>query len=308
MRKLALSIAILVLTRFYLLGLAPEASSAMGTQWSLELLAGLGNAVPTQDTVNFVDAWQRSEGTDAVYNPLATTQPMNGDSCFNYLHGHCGVRNYPSRATGLHATILTLTNGSYPHILYGLQTNNPEEALNDEELGTWGTGWGALKRNWVRDTYGVPDHRGFASNPIESDGSSAVSTNVRAALNARGGALRHTIIRPGQWWSFNAAVGDPSVLAAQLTTIVHPGDGWCNLAARYAQSGRAVGLIPQFQDHLVGDLGGGVENSVAIWNTDGMAGTTDGRQDLELYNPTNHDITLDAIERDGQVIIVANIL
>lgn len=150
--------------------------------------------------------------------------------------------------------------------------------------------------------YGVPSNFSMASNPIAA-GSDAFGINIRAALNANNGALRHVTINPGATWSFNASVGNPNLLV--LATIVHAGDGWCNLAARYAQVGRQAGLLPRFQDHEVGDLGGGPENSVAIWNVEGLPGTIDGRQDLELTNPTNQRIVLDAIENNDTVTIVA---
>lgn len=113
-----------------------------------DLLHSLGNPAPTLDIIRFVHAWQRAEGTNATFNPLATTQKADGATCFNYLSGQCGVKNYTSYEQGLIATLETLTNGAYPHIVHGLQTNDVEEALNDNELGTWGTGRGAVKRNY----------------------------------------------------------------------------------------------------------------------------------------------------------------
>lgn len=109
-------------------------------EWSEELLHALGNTNPSAETVAFVEAWVRAENTRAEHNPLATTQPMPGDTCFNYLSGKCGVRNYTSRSQGLDATVKTLQNGLYPNIVTGLLTNNPRLAHNQNELDTWGTG------------------------------------------------------------------------------------------------------------------------------------------------------------------------
>lgn len=118
-------------------------------QWSLDLLNALGNAQPSLETVAFVVAWQAGENTSAAFNPLATTQSADGATCFNYLSGRCGVRNYTSREQGLQATIETITNGFYPNILQGLQTNQPELALNDGELGVWGTGGGNVRERYA---------------------------------------------------------------------------------------------------------------------------------------------------------------
>ena len=109
-------------------------------RWAYDMLTQLGNPAPSFESVQHVVAWQRGESTAAANNPLATTQGWEGDSCYNYLSGRCGVRNYRTREDGLAATIRTLTNGYYPSIYQGLVTNNPEMALNADELGTWGTG------------------------------------------------------------------------------------------------------------------------------------------------------------------------
>lgn len=300
-----------------------EVVGSQGTEeeqaWAVDLLHLLGNAAPAAPTVQVLAAWQRGEGTEALWNPLATTQPWDGATCFNYLSGHCGVKNYLSRDDGLNATVTTLTNGYYPTILAALQNNQPEGVLNDGELGTWGTGRGSVERR-LRELQSEPGGGGggpptfnvplsgvsntFQSNAIEA-GTSAVGINVRAALNARGGALRAFTIRPGETWSFNATIGDPGAL--QLATIIHPGDGWCNLAARYAQVARLTGLIPRFQDHGVGDLGGGPENSVAIWDVDGIPGTIDGRQDLELTNNLQVPISFNIVDQGDTISVIAEV-
>ncbi len=142
----------------------------------------------------------------------------------------------------------------------------------------------------------------LVSNSITID-SSAFGINVRAALNASNGYLQNFTIRPGEVWSFNASVGNPDLL--NLATIVHAGDGWCNLAARYAQVARSLGLDPVFQDHGLGDIGGGPENSVAIWNTGGVAGFDNGAQDLIIENTRSRSVHF-AIQNayDEQVQVV----
>lgn len=113
-------------------------------RWAYDLATGLGNPAPSFETIQFIVAWQRGEGTQAANNPLATTQDATGSTCFNSV---C-VRNYRSREQGLDATVQTLMNGSYPSILQGLITNNPEEALNANELATWGTGLGNVEMGY----------------------------------------------------------------------------------------------------------------------------------------------------------------
>jgi hypothetical protein len=107
-------------------------------EWSRQFLAALGNTQPTPKTVNFVASWTLGENTAAKFNPLATTQPHSGATDFNAV----GVKNYATHQDGIDATVTTIKNGRYPHVLRGLETNDPEQAVNALELGTWGTGLG----------------------------------------------------------------------------------------------------------------------------------------------------------------------
>ena len=52
-------------------------------------------------------AWQAQEGTQAAWNPLATTHRMTGSTDFNDV----GVQNYGSLEQGLRATQETIENG-----------------------------------------------------------------------------------------------------------------------------------------------------------------------------------------------------
>ena len=63
-------------------------------------------------------AWQSAEGTDAAYNPLATTYREPGSTDFNSV----GVQNYASLAQGIDAIHKTLEASShgYEQILAGL--------------------------------------------------------------------------------------------------------------------------------------------------------------------------------------------
>ncbi|HEY1331273.1 MAG TPA: hypothetical protein VGH10_07355 [Actinomycetota bacterium] len=66
-----------------------------------------------------VVAWQVSEGTQAAWNPLATTYDMPGATPFN----SAGVKNYASLQQGLDATRLTIVNGA-PAYHYGPIVSN----------------------------------------------------------------------------------------------------------------------------------------------------------------------------------------
>ncbi len=129
--------------------IAPQPIAAQGQpmtgreRFAVDVLAQLGNAEPSRQTIAFVVAWQGAEGTAARFNPLATTQDWPGATCFNSV---C-VRNYQTYEDGIQATLKTLANGFYPRTLAGLQTNEP--ILDDDELRTWGTGAGNVGALWT---------------------------------------------------------------------------------------------------------------------------------------------------------------
>lgn len=75
-------------------------------EWAAAFLGEM-KAPDCQNNLTVVVAWEVNEGTDAVFNPLATTYPMPGATKFNSV----GVRNYVSLAQGLDATRLTIERG-----------------------------------------------------------------------------------------------------------------------------------------------------------------------------------------------------
>jgi hypothetical protein len=152
------------------------------------------------------------------------------------------------------------------------------------------------------------------SAPLALDG--AVGINVRLALDANGGALREVTIRPGDTWSFNAAIGDPRTIPVRTVAGV-PGGGWCDLASRYVQALRPV-LPPEafaFPNHVrtagVGLVHVADEDAVAIWNIDGQPGSFGGRQDLEVTNLRPYPVRLRVrphVLPDGRAAIVVEAL
>ena len=74
--------------------------------WAEAFLAEL-KAPSCRNNRVVVVAWMTNEGTTAVWNPLATTYTMPGNTVFN---SH-GVKNYPDQDTGVDASRLTLERG-----------------------------------------------------------------------------------------------------------------------------------------------------------------------------------------------------
>lgn len=126
-------------------------------QFAYDFLQALGNANPSDEALMVVVAWGRAEDgctrscsdghQSAVErnNYMNTTQPgFNAIGDFNLA----GVKIYQTYQDGLQANVHTIQNGAYPHMLHGLQTNDVQEFLNADELGTWGTGLGAVQRTF----------------------------------------------------------------------------------------------------------------------------------------------------------------
>lgn len=117
--------------------------------FATDLLAALGIA-PTAANVPALIRWQAGEGTQARFNPLATTEPWAGATEFNTA----GVKNYPSYAAGIEATVATLRNGDYGAILDQLEHADTDEAiLAAVRESPWGT-----------KTFGSADWPGFPQN------------------------------------------------------------------------------------------------------------------------------------------------
>ena len=85
-------------------------------------------------------AWARAEGGHAAYNPWNTTEPWPGATQYNTA----GVKNYPTGAAGVAATVKTLTNGYYPGLVRDFRAGGKSARQlvedNAAELDKWGTG------------------------------------------------------------------------------------------------------------------------------------------------------------------------
>lgn len=113
----------------------------------LGVLQGMGAPVnPTN--IAFLSAWFNREGTRAQYNPLATTQGAPGATQFNSV----GVKNYPSLAVGIAATIQTLENGRYGDIVAALKSGTASVDATYKGLHTW-SGGGYSSLSGIGTTY-----------------------------------------------------------------------------------------------------------------------------------------------------------
>ena len=120
------------------------------------LLPKVGARATKRNLVALV-AWQRAEGIAGTFNPLNTTQEMDGATDFNSV----GVKNYRTFLQGVEATAKTLNYGAdrglygYRAIRKRLRGNSfAWLTLRAVERSAWGTGGLAAQvrkdvlRNW----------------------------------------------------------------------------------------------------------------------------------------------------------------
>lgn len=117
-----------------------------------ELLAGLDSPAQLSNLYALV-AWMTAEGSEARFNPLATTRLMPGSTDFNSVH----VQNYLNLEQGVHATVLTLRERGHrygPIRRHLRRAHAAPKTLKAVEQSAWGTGGLALKvLPQVRDDY-----------------------------------------------------------------------------------------------------------------------------------------------------------
>lgn len=123
-----------------------------GRQFAAPVIRGLGGQV-TPEKLRFFDAWARAEGTEAAYNPFATTRKgFAGETNFNSV----GVKNYINAQQGIQATIDTLNLGYYTNLTNLIRSPNAsaEDLAKAVAASPWGTGTGVLRVLGVTESDG----------------------------------------------------------------------------------------------------------------------------------------------------------
>lgn len=105
-----------------------------------ELLDAL-DAPKSEANLAALRAWGECEGSEAAFNPLDTTLHMQGATEYNTFGDNQHVWNYPDEETGVRATVQTLHNGYYPHIMSALKSGDGRivSGAARDDMRTWGT-------------------------------------------------------------------------------------------------------------------------------------------------------------------------
>jgi hypothetical protein len=173
-------------------------------------VVGLLKDVPQSDfAVDVLEAWKPYEGTNAFWNPLATTWKMSPVCDFNSV----GVQNYTNQDMGARATANTLNLGYYDSIRKMLRLETFDRESMRSALGTRGTCSGAgcdgLLDKW-QELYKLYSGGAVSTQPpVVSTGTSNVlvidtSGSMDEALSAGESNWMRPRMRAGNCWILSA--------------------------------------------------------------------------------------------------------
>jgi cell wall-associated NlpC family hydrolase len=123
--------------------------------WEQQVLRAARLPVSARN-VQLLRGWQASEGGTAAFNPLNTTTHASGSTAYN-SNGGTPVQNFRSQADGVAATVKTLYNGHYGHIIAALKQGNSDYSTFGQAVDSspWGTHGGYI-REWSGGAHGAP--------------------------------------------------------------------------------------------------------------------------------------------------------
>lgn len=162
------------------------------------LMAALPGCLPvTQGRIDWCQHWANGEGTNALYNPFATTLPGLEDSTNPYWNSFTipggavlHVRNYRDLTSGVQQTATTIQQSNFALILRSLQTQRVQKGVAEVMRSTWGTtafadelvsGW--TPTGWTSD-YVI----GSNSSPLPAFTEEQIQT-IDNLIDTRTGAL-----------------------------------------------------------------------------------------------------------------------
>jgi len=112
-----------------------------------DILKGIGIPNPNSSQLKFMRIWKQVEANQAAWNPLGTTQVMNGGESAYNLNNGIPVKNYTSRQQGLRATILTINNSNptygYAKIISSIKAIRTDTDINKAMDAVDKSSWGS---------------------------------------------------------------------------------------------------------------------------------------------------------------------
>ena len=154
-------------------GSIPYGTGSDVKRWSTAFLTqlsqSLGTNVNTPANLEAIGRWAQREGgwvkNDAAYNPLNTTQRMEGSWAMNDLGNGMGVQGYTSFQDGIDATVKTLLSRDgkrYKNIIEALKKGDNAlrvlDAVGNSPWGTPGGNWDKFRTVWDAKAKPLPGY------------------------------------------------------------------------------------------------------------------------------------------------------
>jgi hypothetical protein len=274
-------------------------------QWAVDLLKAVGNTEPSEGIVAEVVAWSLAEDScehNCTENGAPRLSALERNNLWNttkpgFNENGCNmadcVRHYATMEDGIAANAATLEQGNFAEVKTALLANDPvafRQALwrSDWAASHYGGGVG-----WP--TVSLPNNLARATGPaylLQGD----VGTNVRAALEANGGALQSFRIEPGATWSFGQSIAPISAMGRLATVAGVYAGGWCDLSAEYLKVAQQLALEVHYIQHI------GVSPPFpSIWLNEWGEG--ESGQDLLITNTARAPVAFRAYAEGDTLII-----
>ena len=106
----------------------------------------LADALNVQDTTEvgyLLRTWGSEEASTCANNPVAASRKASGSTNCKQLPNGLSAQNYTSRASGLAAAAAQLKSGNYPHLWAAIESGNPYNVVNTQQVADDLTKWGA---------------------------------------------------------------------------------------------------------------------------------------------------------------------
>ena len=188
------------------MSLAPPASF-----WEAAAAIAEGLHAPrTVPVLRLLAAWAYCEkphagaGAWQWNNPLNTTEPGFGSVS---TANAAGVRIYPTAADGVAATVATLLNGRYPHLVQALRSSDPGAFLAQVgEMATWGTSLACIRADYA--VMAQPPAQYLAASHPSAPGPTVSTAAITPVVTGGSAGPRWLLLAVGA-----AALGGAAVLA-----------------------------------------------------------------------------------------------
>jgi hypothetical protein len=262
------------------------------SQFAVALLHRMG-IKPNTANVKALVGWQRAEGghwnNDAKYNPLNTTQNMPGA-------GNTGtqgnIKVYKSWNQGIEATVKTLENGRYDHIIQALRGNSSQKVAQAIGSSPWGTSAssvsqiiGGVGKVSLKDggaTSGTTTHNGTSSQRTIPGSSKEVTTSDPDAVKRVALAQYLTGVNPNNLLLRTGAISVDEPTSTTKTVVTPPTTASAGARTPMAPGGGGSikgGKSPLFELIHKGGPGYAVKNGQKVSGPDVYGAVWDGHAD-----------------------------